>query len=142
VNTNVTNDSEKKTPIYGDKLTSDAMFQDSMKLGMLQHAHRILVYMLRRPDQDFSAKETEYLLRHARRINPKFVHQFYEHFTALVQALHRYLSLEESVTKSGAYRRDLTLAADRVKKIVGNFESEDNIGTVKYLRGLLTNMQD
>lgn len=126
-----------EAPVYGDKFPSDELFQDSMKMAMLQHAHRMLVYVLRRPDFDFNATQMEYLLRNARRVNPAYLNIFYEHFSALVQSLYRYVSLEESVTKSGAYRRDMGIARERLLKIVAQFEHQDNVGIVRYLRNLM-----
>jgi len=118
-------------------LSSGELFPAPIKLLRLEHAHRMLTYILRRPDNDFTADNIEPLLRGCRRVRAEYVAQFYQNLSGLVQSIERYISLEESCTMSGAYRKDLDLARIRVGAILERFEKEEDLKTVRYLKGML-----
>ena len=122
---------------YSTPLESDALFQNTARAINLQFGHTALVYILRRPDNDLQAVKAESFLRRYRSVKPEHLAQFYEFFSGLIAAIQRYISLEESCTKSGAYRKDMALAFTRVERILDEFEHKDNVRTHQFLEGML-----
>ena len=122
---------------YGTPLPTADLFQDSMRRLNLQYAHAALVYILRRPDNDLQAPIAESMLRRHRSVNPEYLVVFYENFSGLIGAIQRYISLEESCTKSGAYRKDLAVVFARLQRILAEFEHSDNARTHQYLEGMM-----
>lgn len=123
-------------PTIANKL-SDELLPSFMRIINLEHAHKLLVYVLRRPDTDFEAPTVEPTLRHVRQVNPAFINSFYQIFQPLNAALIQYIRLEESCTMSGQYRKDLDIARAKLKAIVERYENEEDHRTLDMARNML-----
>ncbi len=113
------------------------LLPDAIRIQNLEHGHRLLVYVLRRPDNEFKAPNIEPLLRNARRVMPEYVKEFYTNLSGLCHALIHYVRMEESCTMSGKYRKDLDAARDKVSRILEQFESAEDQKEIRYLQGML-----
>lgn len=111
-----------------EKTLDAELLPASIRLINLEYAHRLLVYVLRRPDNDFKAPLLEPLLRQARRCKPEFLKDFYAALSPVYQALAQYIRLEESCIYSGKYRADLDVARKRVGTLIALFETVDEDG--------------
>lgn len=120
---------------YAEKFPNNDLFPQFAQYLNLQYGHNALLYVLRRPDNYINATWTEFYLRRYRSVKPEFMRQVYEHFSTLISQLQRVISLEESCTKSGAYRKDLELARERLYKIVQEIEIDEE--KQRYLDGML-----
>ena len=116
--------------------TSEDLFPDSIKVCNLQHAHRLLVYFLRRSDTTVSAPRLEYVMRNVRNVGTQHLPQFYQILSSLVHALIAYAKWEESCTLSGAYRKDLELARQKLTRIVDKLEYGDSGQAIRILQAL------
>lgn len=120
-----------------DRPLTEELLPDAMRLAGLDYAHRNLVYVLRRPDNDFTAPTLEPLLRQARRCRPEFIKDFYANLAGLAHALSHYMRMEESCTMSGKYRKDLDSARDRVGRVLAQFEESTDRRELRYLQGMI-----
>lgn len=116
---------------------TEQLFPDVIKLFNLQHAHRLLVYFLGRPDNQLRAPALEAVMRNARNVHPQYLPQFYQMLSSLVSALLAYIKWEESCTLSGAYRKDLDVAQKKLVRIICQLESGDGNQVVRILQGML-----
>lgn len=123
-------------PTLANKL-SEELLPSFIRIINLEHAHKLLVYMLRRPDVDFEAPTIEPILRHVRQVDPQFINTFYQIFQPLNAAILQYIRLEESCTMSGQYRKDMDLARAKVKAIVEKYEQEPEQPTLQIARNVL-----
>lgn len=121
------------TPLH----SGETLFPDHVKMLNLSHAHRLLVYFLRRPDNEVRAPNLERVLRQSRNVHPQYVPQFYQMVSALVQALLTYVRWEESCTLSGAYRKDLDAARQKLIRIICQFENEEDTQVLRLLQGMI-----
>lgn len=117
-----------------DNQLSEELMPEGIRLLTLEHCHKMLVYILRRPDNDFKADNVECLLRSARRCRPEFINEFYQNFSALAQAILHYMRLEESCTMSGKYRKDLDIARDKLGRILNQLEGTEDASDKRFLR--------
>lgn len=120
-----------------DMPLSDDVLPDIIRYQNLDNAHRLLLYVLRRPDNQFEAPHIEPLLRHARRVEGKYIMEFYASLSSLVRALNHYIRMEESVSYSGKYRKDLDIAREQVGRILEAFESAPDRREINYLANMI-----
>lgn len=118
--------------------SGDQLFPDTIKLVNLQHAHKLLVYFLKRPDNEVRAPMLEQVLRQSRNVSPQYIPQFYQMLSSLVTALYNYIKWEESCTYSGAYRKDLDLAQKKLIRIICQFENEEGNQVLRLLQGMVS----
>lgn len=123
-------------PTLDNKL-SEELLPDFVRTANLEHAHRLLVYVLRRPEVDFTAPNIEPVLRRCRSVNPEYNKAFYQIFQALNGALIQYIRFEESCTMSGKYRPDLDTARAKLKAIIERYENEEDLETIRKARRML-----
>lgn len=123
-------------PLIDQKLDSDAVFPDSVRAIQLESAHKLLVYILRRPDIAFKAPTLERVMRMHRNVRTEYLQEFYMVLSGLIRSIHTYINFEESCSMSGKYRRDLDLARERLERIVRQFEDEPEQRNLKYLLNL------
>lgn len=127
----------KIAPLEITKRATTELFTDTMKVHRVENAHRILVYLITRPDRDIKAPHIEALLRSVRRVKASHLNVFYMQFSNLIRELERALNYEESCTMSGAYRKDLDFSMEKLVRIIEQFENEPDLRTLRYLSGLI-----
>lgn len=116
--------------------SGEQLFPDAIKMVNLQHAHKLLVYFLKRPDNEVHAPMLEQVLRQCRNVSPQYVPQFYQMLSPLVSALFTYIKWEESCTFSGAYRKDLEIAQKKLIRIICQLENEEDNQVLLLLQGM------
>jgi len=105
--------------------------------------HSGLVYIVRRPEVQLSEIQQkgfntiDTLLKQFRSVMPEFLYQFYEYFSHLNRNVVKYISLEESVTKSGHYEKDRQVTLSRILEQLAYFGDDENKDVVLFMTNML-----
>lgn len=106
------------------KKESKALFQKELMLLNLKYGFSVLCYILSRQEVEIKAEHTLYYLSKSDDIKSEQIYEYYEHFSNLIKAIQRYVFLEESTKKSGAYEPDRRQALSSVLLLITHFEDK------------------
>ena len=120
-----------------DTPVTDELMPNIIRYQNLEHAHRLLLYVLRRPDNDLKAPHIEPLLRVSKRVPEKYIAEFYAIVSGLIRALNHYIRMEESCTYSGKYAKDRAAALEQLDRILRQFEDAEDKREINYMAAMV-----
>lgn len=103
------------------------MFPKSLMVATSTYAYHVFVYMQRRPELDLAETGLRAMpfFLNVRRVKEEHSSEYYQHLSGMVRTLLKYASLEESLSKSGAYAADRLAAVEMVRVQLTKFDNSD-----------------